>query len=107
MLTFNTNVLFAAAEPMEPTLDYSARIRADGDLIALAARARSYNIVSSIPAVSDETMAALAGWGDENPLPPEYAGPFAAAGHGHGAHPTARRGVDRPSRFALRQGAGH
>ncbi len=74
VLTFNTNVLFAAAEPMEPTLDYSARIRADGDLIALAARARSYNIVSSIPAVSDETMASLPGWGDENPLPAEYEG---------------------------------
>ncbi len=72
VLTFNSNVLFAAPEPIEPTIDYNVRARADGDLIALTARARSYNIVSLVPAVSDAFLDALPAWGEAVPLPAEY-----------------------------------
>lgn len=71
-LLVNTSVLYGAAEQLEPGVDYEAALRADGDLAALWARARNYTIVSAIPAVSAEQLAAAPAWGDDQPLPTGY-----------------------------------
>jgi transglutaminase-like putative cysteine protease len=72
-LDFNTSILYGAPEQVEPGLDYEAELRADGDVIALWARERNYTIVSAIPAVSAEQLAATPAWGAQRPLPASYA----------------------------------
>jgi transglutaminase-like putative cysteine protease len=72
-LFFNASVLYGAPEQMEPGLAYDAEWRAEGDLVALWSRARNYSIVSSIPAVSEEQLASVPAWGENNPLPNDYA----------------------------------
>ena len=71
-LTFNTSILYGAPEQWEPSLPYEAELRADGDVVALWARERNYTIVSAIPAVSAEQLAATPAWGPEQPLPDGY-----------------------------------
>ncbi len=71
-LTFNSSILYGAPEQIEPGLAYAAETRADGDLVALWARERNYTVVSAIPAVSEQQLAAEPGWGDEQPLPAGY-----------------------------------
>ncbi len=72
-LDFNSSILYGAPEQFEPGLDYEAELRADGDLIALWARERSYTTVSAIPAVSAEQLAAAPAWDAQHPLPVDYA----------------------------------
>lgn len=72
-LFVNSPVLYAAPEPVEPGIQYEARLRADGDLVAIQQRARNYTIISSIPAVSEGMLAETAAWDESNPLPDGYA----------------------------------
>jgi transglutaminase-like putative cysteine protease len=72
-LTFNARVLYAAGEPVEPSIAYRAAFRGPDDLVLLSAPARTYTVVSQTPAVSDNTLAQAAGWGDPNPLPDAFA----------------------------------
>jgi transglutaminase-like putative cysteine protease len=72
-LTFNARVLYAAGEPVEPSIAYRASFRGPDDLVLLSAPARTYTIVSQTPAVSEETLAGAAGWGDATPLPDAFA----------------------------------
>lgn len=71
-LLFNSSILYGAPEQLEPGLNYEAEVRADGDLAALWSRARTYTLVSAIPAVSTEQLAAALGWGEDRPLPAGY-----------------------------------
>ncbi len=71
-LAFNSSVLYGAPEQLEPGLDYEAEVRADGDLIAVWARAQSYTIVSAIPAVSEEQLLATPAWDAQHPFPAGY-----------------------------------
>lgn len=72
-LFVSSPVLYAAPEPLEPGVEYQAQLRSDGDLIALQQRARSYTVISSIPAVSEAMLAAAPNWDAEHPLPAELA----------------------------------
>lgn len=72
-LFVNSPVLYAAPEPLEPGVAYEARVRADGDLVALQQRTRNYTIISSIPAVSEAMLAEVPNWDESNPLPDGYA----------------------------------
>ncbi len=72
-LYINSPVLYAAPEPLEPGIEYAAQLRADGDLVALQQRARTYTIISTIPAVSTGMLADAPNWDAANPLPPDYA----------------------------------
>lgn len=66
-LLMNSSVLYGAAEQMESGINYDAELRTDGDLVALRARASNYTVVSAIPAVSTEQLAALPAWGADLP----------------------------------------
>ncbi len=68
----SASILYAAPEPLEPGVDYQAEVRADGDLVAIWQRARTYTVISNIPAVSEEMLAREPAWGAERPLPPGY-----------------------------------
>jgi transglutaminase-like putative cysteine protease len=72
-LLFNSSILFGAPEQLEPGLNYAAELRADGDLAALWSRARTYTVVSMIPAVSEDQLANATWWSEAQPLPEEYA----------------------------------
>jgi transglutaminase-like putative cysteine protease len=72
-LTFAGRVIFAAGEPVAPSVDYAADERFPGDLVALTADARSYTVTSLVPALAEAELAALPAWGAETPLPPEFA----------------------------------
>jgi len=72
-LAFLSQVLYAAGEPQAPSVDYVAETRFPGDLVAMAARVRSYTIVSQIPALDAAQLDALPAWGASHPLAPEYA----------------------------------
>jgi transglutaminase-like putative cysteine protease len=71
-LAVNSSILFGAPESVETGVSYDAEVRGDGDLVALWARARNYTVVSAIPAVSEAQLAAVRGWGAEQPLPAAY-----------------------------------
>jgi transglutaminase-like putative cysteine protease len=71
-LTFNSQVLYAAPEPLEPATDYRLDVRAQGDLVALWGRERSYTIVSAVPAVSEEMLRTEPAWSAAEPLPAGY-----------------------------------
>lgn len=71
-LLINSSILYGAAEQLEPGVDYEADLRGAGDLVALWSRARNYTLVSAIPAVSGEQLAATPAWGAAQPLPPGY-----------------------------------
>jgi transglutaminase-like putative cysteine protease len=64
--------LFAAGEPLAPSVSYQAEERFPGDLVALRSAERSYTIVSLIPALSADELNALPGW-EVEPLPEDYA----------------------------------
>lgn len=64
--------LFAAGEPLAPSVTYQAEERFPGDLVALRSAERSYTIVSLVPALSADELDALPGW-EAEPLPDEYA----------------------------------
>lgn len=72
-LTFAGRVIFAAGEPVAPSVDYAADERFPGDLVALSADARSYTVTSLVPALTEAELTALPAWGVETPLPPEFA----------------------------------
>jgi transglutaminase-like putative cysteine protease len=72
-LNFNSSVIYAAGEPQSASVPFVAQQRFAGDLIALTARTGSYTAVSQIPALDENELDALPPWGEENPLPPEYA----------------------------------
>ncbi|MCB0125609.1 MAG: transglutaminase domain-containing protein, partial [Caldilineaceae bacterium] len=71
-LFVNSPVLYAAPEPLEAGVAYEAQLRADGDLIALQQRARTYTIISAIPEVSEAMLEAAPAWDDTNPLPAAF-----------------------------------
>ena len=62
-LASSSQVLFGAGEPLAPSVDYVAATRFPGDLVSLNARARSYTIVSQIPALDTAQLEALPAWG--------------------------------------------
>ncbi len=64
--------LFAAGEPLAPSVTYQAEERFPGDLVALRSAERNYTIVSLVPALSADELDALPGW-EVEPLPDEYA----------------------------------
>jgi len=72
-LFVNSPVLYAAPEPLEPGVEYQAQLRSDGDLISIQQRARSYTVISNIPAVSEAMLTAAPAWGAANPLPADRA----------------------------------
>ncbi|HAJ38076.1 MAG TPA: hypothetical protein DCL15_20585 [Chloroflexi bacterium] len=72
-LTFAGRVIFAAGEPVAPSVDYTAEERFPGDLVALTADVRSYTVTSLVPALTETELAALPAWGGEMQLPPEFA----------------------------------
>ena len=72
ILLFNTQVIFAAPEPIEVSVDYQVEERASGDIVALRGRERSYTVVSSVPAVDDDMLRALPQWRFDIDLPEEY-----------------------------------
>ena len=76
-LSFNTQVLYAVGEPVAVSSEARVGLRAEGDLVALWSRERSYTVVSAAPAVNDEMLAAETAWGDAPsglpPLPAAYA----------------------------------
>lgn len=72
-LTFAGRVLFAAGEPVAPSVDYTADERFPGDLVALSADVRSYTVTSLVPAMTEAELAALPAWGVDNPLPAGFA----------------------------------
>lgn len=72
-LTFAGRVIFAAGEPVAPSVDYTADERFPGDLVTLSANARSYTVTSLVPALTEAELAALPAWGAATPLPPEFA----------------------------------
>ena len=45
-------VLYAAAEPMEVSVDAQVEVRGNNDIVAVYARDRSYTVISEIPAVN-------------------------------------------------------
>ncbi|MCB0047526.1 MAG: transglutaminase domain-containing protein [Caldilineaceae bacterium] len=71
-LTFTGRALYAAGEPLEPGVDYRAVQRGPGDLALLSATARTYTIISAVPALDDATLAAAPGWSGARPLPEAY-----------------------------------
>ncbi len=71
-LTFLSNVLYAAPEPVEPAVDYRTELRSAGDLVAIFARSQSYTIASLVPALSTEQLEQAAPV-DLATLPEEYA----------------------------------
>ena len=74
-LSFNTQVLYAAPEPVEVSANIGLDLRGAGDVVALWGRERNYTVVSHAPAVSDEMLAAAPMWfparGDAMSLPPD------------------------------------
>ncbi len=71
-LEFTASVIYAAGEPEAPSVSYVAQERFAGDLVALAARTRSYTVVSQVPALDEQELASLPAWGEHNPLPERY-----------------------------------
>ena len=71
-LSFNTQALYAAPEPIEASVDVRLGLRAAGDIVALWSRERSYTVVSATPAATDEMLAAEPPWDDLSALPPGY-----------------------------------
>lgn len=76
-LSFNSFALYAAPEPLVPSIDYRVEQRSTGDVAALwtsepSRRVRNYTVVSAIPAVSDAQLTAEPAWDENNPLPPGY-----------------------------------
>ncbi len=72
-LAFNGRVVYAAGEPIAPSVAYRAALRAPGDAALLSAPARSYSVTSLIPAASDTTLSQAEGWSEARPLPEAYA----------------------------------
>jgi transglutaminase-like putative cysteine protease len=72
-LAFNGRVVYAAGEPVMPSVEYRSVLRAPGDLAYLSAPTRSYSVTSLIPAASDAALAATEGWSAARPLPTTYA----------------------------------
>lgn len=69
----NSTVLFAAPEPLEPGVAFQAQVRAEGDLVALRQRVRTYTVISAVPAVSEALLIAAGSWDAGQPLPGTYA----------------------------------
>ena len=76
-LTFDSQLLYAAPEPIAPTSDFRVEERVEGDLVALwsepGRNVRSYTIISAVPAVSESDLLQVANWGEDALLPKEYA----------------------------------
>ncbi len=71
-----TALLYAAGEAKAVLTDYSVQARSPDDLVALwvqAAPVSRYDVVSSVPAVSEEALLEWPGWTESRPLPPELA----------------------------------
>ncbi|MFZ1753497.1 MAG: transglutaminase domain-containing protein [Caldilineaceae bacterium] len=71
-----TALLYAAGEPKAVLTDYSVQVRSPDDLVALwvqAAPVTRYDVVSSVPAVSEQTLQNTQSWSEGRPLPPELA----------------------------------
>ncbi len=71
-LSFSTQALYAAPEPVEASVDLRLGLRAAGDIVALWSRERSYTVVSATPAITEEMLAAEPSWDDLRELPPGY-----------------------------------
>ncbi len=71
-----TALLYAAGEAKAVLTDYSFQARSTDDLVALwvqSAPVSRYDVVSSVPAVSEQTLLDWPGWSAERPLPPDLA----------------------------------
>ncbi len=71
-----TALLYAAGEAKAVLTDYSVQARSPDDLVALwvqSAPVSRYDVVSSVPAVSEQTLQNTPGWSESRPLPPELA----------------------------------
>lgn len=67
-----TALLYAAGEPRSVLVDYSVQARSPDDLVALwvqDAPLTRYDVVSSVPAVSEQELAGWPGWSANRPLP--------------------------------------
>jgi transglutaminase-like putative cysteine protease len=71
-LTSASRILFAAGEPLAPSVGYQAEERFAGDLVALYSNERSYTVASLVPALSETELNALPGWSAERPLPADH-----------------------------------
>jgi transglutaminase-like putative cysteine protease len=65
------SLLYAAAEPVAPSVAAMAVLRSGEDLQQMETGARSYTVRSLVPAVSVDTLTALGDWGAARPLPVE------------------------------------
>lgn len=72
-LAVNTQVLYGAPEPVEVSAGVRVEERSPGDVVAIWGREKSYTVVSLVPAVDEESLGSVNGWGSDNPLPEEYA----------------------------------
>ena len=71
-----TALLYAAGEAKAVLTDYNFQARSPDDLVALwvqSAPVSRYDVVSSIPAVSEQTLQNTPGWSESRPLPPDLA----------------------------------
>lgn len=71
-----TALLYAAGEAKAVLTDYSVQARSPDDLVALwvqSAPLSRYDVVSSVPAVSETDLRLWPGWSESRPLPPEMA----------------------------------
>ncbi len=68
-----SRTLFAAGEPVEASVDSRLELDAQGQLVAMTSGAGGYTVLSAVPALADEALAALPAWSDANPLPPGFA----------------------------------
>ncbi|MEX1021214.1 MAG: transglutaminaseTgpA domain-containing protein [Litorilinea sp.] len=57
-----TQILYAAPELMEASVDFRLETRAENDVVAAWSRAQSYTVVSAIPAVSEAELLTLPVW---------------------------------------------
>lgn len=73
ILEFGSTILYAAAEPVEVSIDAQLSQRAQDDLVAVYSREPSYTVVSAVPAVDEAMLRGLPEWGDATPLPSEFA----------------------------------
>ena len=71
-LAFNTQVLYAAPEPIEASVDTRLQYRAPGNIVALLGRDQSYTAVSAVPAVDQAMMDMVPAWDAQQPLPQSY-----------------------------------
>lgn len=72
VMMISSQRLYAAAEPVEFSVDAQLVLRDEEDLVVALGREASYTVVSAVPAVNEEMLRELPEWNEANPLPAGY-----------------------------------